>query len=251
VPNQIQDIKKNRIAAAKRLGIELEKIPRHIAIIMDGNGRWAKEKGLPRIEGHKRGADSLRETIKTCMELGVKYLTVYAFSTENWNRPKTEVSFLMNLLSMTIDNELEQLNKNKIRIRFLGRLNMLPNNLNDKIVKAEKLTEKNEALDLNIMLSYGGRAEIIDAYKKLNDNNIRSEDITEELISANLYTAGLPDPDLLIRTANEMRVSNFMLWQIAYSEIYVTTTLWPDFRKKDLLEAVESYNNRTRKFGGL
>jgi undecaprenyl diphosphate synthase len=176
---------------------------------------------------------------------------VYAFSTENWNRPKTEVSFLMNLLSMTIDNELEQLNKNKIRIRFLGRLNMLPNNLNDKIVKAEKLTEKNEALDLNIMLSYGGRAEIIDAYKKLNDNNIRSEDITEELISANLYTAGLPDPDLLIRTANEMRVSNFMLWQIAYSEIYVTTTLWPDFRKKDLLEAVESYNNRTRKFGGL
>jgi undecaprenyl diphosphate synthase len=226
-------------------------IPTHIAVIMDGNGRWAKAKGLPRVEGHKKGADSLREAIKTCMELGVKYLTVYAFSTENWDRPKTEVNFLMSLLSYTLDNELKELHKNNIRVRFLGRLSMLPDNLQKKIVSAHALTENNKALNLNIMLSYGGRAEIIDSIKTIIEKNIPPEKIDETVVADHLYSAGMPDPDLLIRTAGEMRVSNFMLWQIAYSELYVTKTLWPDFRKTDLLDAVASYNERHRKFGGL
>jgi undecaprenyl diphosphate synthase len=226
-------------------------IPNHIAIIMDGNGRWAQLRSLPRIEGHRRGAASLKETVKACAELGVKYLTVYAFSTENWKRPKEEVNFLMSLLSSAIDREIGELNKNKVRTRFLGRISMLPERLQKKIRSAEKKTEKNNKLNLNIMLSYGGRAEIIDAVKSMVKNHIKSDRINEESISRSLYTGGMPDPDLLIRTAGEMRVSNFMLWQIAYSEIWVTDVLWPDFRKKHLLEAIEDYSGRIRKFGGL
>jgi len=226
-------------------------IPKHIAIIMDGNGRWAKKRRLPRIEGHRRGAISLREAVKACIELGVKHLTVYAFSTENWKRPKEEVGFLMNLLSSTIDREIDELNKNKIKVRFLGRISMLPEKLRNKIRSAEYKTKGNSSLSLNIMLSYGGRAELTDAVKSIVKNNIKGDRIDEDLISRSLYTAGIPDPDLLIRTAGEMRVSNFMLWQIAYSEIWVTDVLWPDFRKKHLVEAISDYSGRIRKFGGL
>ncbi len=224
--------------------------PKHIAIIMDGNGRWARKRGLPRIEGHRRGAASLKEAVKTCVELGIKYLTVYAFSTENWKRPKEEVGFLMNLLSSTIGREISDLNKNGIKVRFLGRIPMLPEKLRKKIMSAEKKTMDNDRLNLNIMLSYGGRAEIVDGVKSIVKRNLKSDRIDEDLVSRSLYTAGMPDPDLLIRTAGEMRVSNFMLWQIAYAEIWVTDVLWPDFRKSHLLEAINDYGGRTRKFGG-
>ena len=226
-------------------------IPSHIAIIMDGNGRWAQKRKLPRIEGHRRGAISLREAVKACIELGVKYLTVYAFSTENWKRPKEEINFLMRLLSSTIEKEVDELDKNKIKVRFMGRLSMLPEKLQEKIGSAEERTKNNSKLNLNIMLSYGGRAELTDALKSIVKNNAKSDTIDEKLISDHLYTAGMPDPDLLIRTAGELRVSNFMIWQIAYSEIWVTDVLWPDFRKKHLLEAIEDYSGRIRKFGGL
>jgi len=226
-------------------------IPKHIAIIMDGNGRWAQKRKLPRIEGHRRGAISLREAVKACIELGVKYLTVYAFSTENWKRPKEEINFLMRLLSSTIEKEVDELDKNKIKVRFMGRLSMLPEKLQEKIGSAEERTKNNSKLNLNIMLSYGGRAELTDALKSIVKNNAKSDTIDEKLISDHLYTAGMPDPDLLIRTAGELRVSNFMIWQIAYSEIWVTDVLWPDFRKKHLLEAIEDYSGRIRKFGGL
>jgi undecaprenyl diphosphate synthase len=226
-------------------------VPRHIAIIMDGNGRWAKKRGMPRIEGHRRGAASLKEAVRTCMELGVQYLTVYAFSTENWKRPKEEVSFLMKLLTSTIAKEMGELAKNNVKLRFLGRISMLPEDLRKKIHAAEKRTQDNTALNLNIMLSYGGRAEIVDAVKTIVNKNGKGDTINEELISQHLYTSGMPDPDLLIRTAGEMRISNFMLWQLAYSEIWVTDVFWPDFRKKHLIEAVEDYGKRTRRFGGL
>ena len=230
---------------------KIQNIPNHIAIIMDGNGRWARKRGLPRIEGHRKGAISLKETVKACGELGIKYLTVYAFSTENWKRPKEEVSFLMNILSATIDREIDGLHKNGIKVRFSGRISMLPEKLQKKISSAQEKTAGNDRLNLNILLSYGGRAEITDALKSIVKNHIKSDRIDEETISRHLYTAGIPDPDLLIRTAGEMRVSNFMLWQIAYAEIWVTEVLWPDFRKKHLIEAIEDYNRRIRKFGGL
>jgi undecaprenyl diphosphate synthase len=240
-----------RSARSEIRNTKFKTIPQHIAIIMDGNGRWAKQKGMPRIEGHRRGAVSLKETVKACRELGVQFLTVYAFSTENWKRPKAEVGFLMTLLSRTIDKELDELGRNGVRVRFLGRTAMLPENLRKKLAASEKQTQNNKDLNLNIMLSYGGRAEIVDAVKKLVSMHSTASKVTEDSISRELYTAGMPDPDLLIRTAGEMRVSNFMLWQIAYSELYVTGTLWPDFRKKHLLEAIKDYNNRHRKFGGL
>jgi len=228
-----------------------QKTPDHIAIIMDGNGRWARHRRLPRIEGHRRGAISLKEAVKACVEFGVKYLTVYAFSTENWRRPKEEVSFLMSLLSSTIDREIDELNQNKVKVRFLGRISMLPEELRKKIRSAEEETKANNKLNLNIMLSYGGRAEIVDAVKSIVKNHVKNDRIDEELISRSLYTAGMPDPDLLIRTAGEMRISNFMIWQLAYTEIWVTDALWPDFRKKHLLEAINDYGSRVRKFGGL
>jgi len=227
------------------------KIPPHIAIIMDGNGRWAKQRGLPRVEGHRRGAEALKRTVKACMELGVRYLTVYTFSTENWNRPKKEVDFLMRLLSFTIDREIGELRKNKVRLRFLGRISMLPKKLRERIMSAERATKNNSALNLNIMLNYGGRAEIVDAVRSIVKKGIGSDKIDEGLISRSLYTAGIPDPDLLIRTAGEWRVSNFLLWQIAYTELWVTDILWPSFKKEHLLEAIQSYNKRVRKFGGL
>lgn len=214
---------------------------------MDGNGRWAKKRGLPRIAGHKVGADSLKDIVKACAEIGVKYLTVYAFSTENWKRPKDEVSFLMNLLADTLEKEVASLGKNNVHLRFLGRLDEFSPELKSKMENAMEKLSKNTGLNLNIMVNYGGRAEIVDAF---NDIAAKQHgDITEETISAHLYTKGIPDPDLLIRTASEMRISNFLLWQIAYSEIYVTDAFWPDFRKAQLLEAIEAYNKRERRFG--
>jgi len=214
---------------------------------MDGNGRWAKKKGLPRIAGHKVGADSLKEAVKTCAEVGVKHLTVYAFSTENWKRPEEEVNFLMSLFSQTLDREIEELQKNNVRLRFLGRLQDFSSDLQKKMRAAMERLSKNTGLNLNVMVSYGGRAEIVDAVKKMMDEGRRT--IDETGFGQFLYTKDVPDPDLLIRTASEMRISNFLLWQIAYAEIYVTDVLWPDFRKKELIAAIEDYSRRERRFG--
>jgi undecaprenyl diphosphate synthase len=216
---------------------------------MDGNGRWAKKRGLPRIAGHKVGADSLKEAVKTCAEVGVKHLTVYAFSTENWKRPEEEVNFLMSLFSQTLDREIEELQKNNVRLRFLGRLQDFSPELQTKMRAAMDRLSKNTGLNLNVMVSYGGRAEIVDAIRRMTNDKLNNEQISEKTMDKYLYTAGIPDPDLLIRTASEMRVSNFLLWQIAYAEIYVTEVLWPDFRKKELLAAIEDYSRRERRFG--
>ena len=223
------------------------KAPQHIAIIMDGNGRWAQRRGLPRIAGHRAGAESLRACVKACAELKVGYLTVYAFSTENWRRPKEEVDFLMQLLAQTIDHEIDDLNKNQVRLRFLGRINELNLELQKKIAGAMEKTKGNRGLNLNVMFNYGGRAEIVDAVNTALEKG--KTKITEADIAASLYTRELPDPELLIRTANEMRISNFLLWQIAYAELHVTKMLWPDFRKEHLVLAIKDYNNRIRKFG--
>ncbi|MGB9613145.1 MAG: isoprenyl transferase [Candidatus Margulisiibacteriota bacterium] len=229
--------------------MDYQNIPQHIAIIMDGNGRWASQRGLPRVAGHREGAESLREVLKTCAQLGVKYLTVYAFSTENWQRPQEEVDFLMNLLSQTIDREINELIKEEVRVQFLGRLEKLPGSLQQKMKEAMAKTKENDRITLNVMVNYGSRAEIADAVKKMVRDQLKEEEISEQRISDYLYTKGIPDPDLLIRTANEMRISNFLLWQIAYTELYVTPTLWPDFRREQLLEAIANYQGRIRKFG--
>jgi undecaprenyl diphosphate synthase len=214
---------------------------------MDGNGRWAKERGLPRIAGHREGAESLRAVLKACAEFGVKYLTVYAFSTENWRRPKEEVEFLMNLFSETIDREMDELMVNRVKLNFLGRLSEFSPELQKKMKDAMEKTKGNDRITLNVMVNYGGRAELVDAVNRLLNEGHKIVD--EDLIGEHLYTKGIPDPDLLIRTASEMRVSNYLLWQIAYSEIYVTPVLWPDFRKEQLKEAIQAYQKRVRKFG--
>jgi len=224
-----------------------QNIPQHIAIIMDGNGRWAKKRGLPRIAGHQEGSSSVRAVLKAAADFGVKYLTLYAFSTENWKRPQEEVDFLMELFAQTIDNEIEELMENSVKLRFLGRLSRLSPLLQNKIKESMERTKNNKKITLNIMVNYGARAEIIDGIKRMMKEG--EGRIDEETFSKYLYTAGMPDPDLLIRTASEMRVSNFLLWQIAYAEIYVTPTYWPDFRKEQLKEAIEAYQKRTRKFG--
>jgi undecaprenyl diphosphate synthase len=232
-----------------------KKIPQHIAVIMDGNGRWARQRKRPRIFGHKEGAESLRAVLKGCAELGVKYLTVYAFSTENWGRPRDEVDFLMNLFSVTIDREMDELMKNGVRLRFLGRLARFSDELQKKMGAAMERTKGNKKITLSVMVNYGGRAEIVDAVNELMGTRGQGpgtgKEVTEEEFNEHLYTKGMPDPDLLIRTANELRVSNYLLWQIAYAEIYVTPTLWPDFRREQLSEALEVYQQRQRRFGKL
>ena len=231
------------------------KIPRHIAIIMDGNGRWAQKRGLPRIVGHKTGVESVREVVRVASELGVEYLTLYTFSKENWKRPKDEVMGLMNLLKRLLRVEVEELNRNNVRIKAIGRLQDLPDEVLKELERARRLTENNDGLKLYLALSYGGRAEIVDAFKKAfrkwEEGKLTPDSIDEETFREFLYDPELPDPDLLIRTSGEMRVSNFMLWQIAYSEIYVTPTLWPDFRREELLKAIEDYSKRERRFGGI
>jgi len=220
---------------------------RHIAIIMDGNRRWAKERNLPSAMGHKKGVEALRAALKACQKFGVKYLTVYAFSTENWNRTSEEVNFLMDLLANTIENELREMHENGVLLRFIGDLEPLNPKLHRILDDAMEVTKDNTGVNLQIAFNYGARSEIVQACKKIAAAGVN--EITEETISQYLYTAGIPDPDLLIRTGGEIRVSNFMLWQIAYSEMIVTPQYWPDFNEKSLLEAIEEFNQRQRRFG--
>lgn len=233
---------------------EIMNIPEHIAIIMDGNRRWAREKGVETKEGHKAGADNLEKIAKDCNELGVKYLTVYAFSTENWKRSQEEVSALMILLRNYLKKFSKNANKEGIRIKILGDVSVLDEGLRKSINEAVERTKNGTGLTLNIAFNYGGRAELVYAMKriakKVADNEIKVEDINENLISANIYTENQPDPDLLIRPGGELRTSNFLPWQLVYSEFYFTDKFWPDFSKDDLLDAIKTFNKRNRKFGG-
>tara|TARA_B100000941_G_C28444522_1_gene521534 strand:- start:120 stop:857 length:738 start_codon:yes stop_codon:yes gene_type:complete len=233
--------------------LDKDNIPEHLAIIMDGNGRWAKKRGLRREQGHIEGKKSVKSIVESCIELGIKNLTLYAFSTENWNRPKIEIDFLMQLLFLSLRDEIKNLNKNNIKFETIGNLERLPKKIIEYLKKVKKETKLNSKLTLTLALSYGGRKEIIDVVKKISDkvknNIISSKNIDESVINDHLYTYNLPDVDLLIRTSGEKRISNFLLWQIAYSELYFTKKLWPDFRKKDIHKAIISYQNRERRFG--
>ncbi len=240
--------------------LDLTRLPRHIAVIMDGNGRWAKKRMLPRIAGHSAGTQSARTTIETCARLHIEALTLYAFSVENWRRPKAEIEFLMQLLREYLRKELPLLQRNNIRMRFLGRPEELPEGVQRDTREATEATSENSGMILNVALNYGGRAEIVDAMNAIiaersnpssGNGNQAQERITEEQIASHLYTSDLPDPDLLIRTSGEMRVSNFLLWQIAYAEIFVTETLWPDFNRACLLEALIDFQKRERRYGGI
>ena len=234
--------------------LDLTRLPRHVAVIMDGNGRWAQKRHLPRIAGHRSGTQSARTTIETCARLKIEALTLYAFSVENWRRPKTEIDFLMALLREYLRKEMPLLQKNNIRMRFLGRIDELPAGVQNDARDAMEKTAGNKGMVLCVALNYGGRAEIVDAMNAiLSDRNGHGtpNKVTEEQLSRHLYTEGLPDPDLLIRTSGEMRVSNFLLWQIAYAEIFVTETLWPDFNRARLLEALLEFQKRERRYGGI
>jgi len=235
--------------------IDMDRLPKHIAIIMDGNGRWAQKKGLPRIMGHKAGMETIKETVKACSDMGIKILTVYAFSTENWRRPQDEVSYLMNLLVEYMRKEVNALHNNKVKIKVLGEVDILPSQTIKEIEEALKLTEKNEGLQFNIALNYGGRTEILNACKELiqgvTDGSIAVEAVDEALFANHLYTGSDPDPDLIIRTSGEQRISNFLLWQGAYSELVFVDQLWPDFDEKVLRTAIKEYQSRDRRFGAL
>ncbi len=220
----------------------------HIAIIMDGNRRWAKEKGLPTAMGHKKGVESLKKVVKAADEFGIKYLTMYAFSTENWNRKKEEVDFLMNLLAITMKNETKELNENNVKISFIGNLSALNKNLQDVLLNAKEVTKNNTGVNLQIAINYGARDEIVTAVNEILKSGIKEVDAN--LFEKFLYTKDIPNPDLLIRTGGELRVSNYLLWQIAYSEIYVTKKYWPEFDKEALIEAVKSFKERQRRYGG-
>lgn len=228
--------------------------PNHVAIIMDGNGRWARKKGLPKIAGHRAGAKSVQEVIEGAKEAGVKILTLYTFSTENWKRPKYEVGALFKLLENYIDKEALNIHKNGIKLSVIGKMEGLPQSVQEKLNKIIGLTKENTALTLNLALNYGSRTEIVDAVRKIakdcEAHTLRPEDIDEKTFSNYLYTKDIPDPDLLIRTSGEMRVSNFLLWQISYAEIYVTRKLWPDFKKNDFKAAIKEYQKRERRYGG-
>jgi undecaprenyl diphosphate synthase len=234
--------------------LDLSRLPRHVAVIMDGNGRWAQKRHLPRIAGHRSGTQSARTTIETCARLKIQALTLYAFSVENWRRPKAEIDFLMQLLREYLRKEMPLLQKNNIRMRFLGRIDELPAGVQNDVRDAMEKTAGNAGMVLCVALNYGGRAEIVDAMNAIlaeRNGHGTSHRVTEEQLSQHLYTEGLPDPDLLIRTSGEMRVSNFLLWQIAYAEIFVTETLWPDFNRARLLEALLEFQKRERRYGGI
>jgi undecaprenyl diphosphate synthase len=240
-------------AAAAPASSALGPLPRHVAIIMDGNGRWAQQRGLGRVQGHRRGKESVREIVETAREIGIQVLTLYAFSTENWERPEREVGALMKLLRHYVRSELGKMMKHGIRLRAIGNLRRLPKEVLADLRQAEQRTRGNAGMTVQLAVSYGAREEIVAAARKLargvRDGEIAPEDIDEEAFSSALMTAGLPDPDLLIRTSGEMRISNFLLWQIAYAEIYVTDTLWPDFRRSEFLAALDDYRRRERRFG--
>jgi undecaprenyl diphosphate synthase len=236
--------------------LDAARLPRHIAIIMDGNGRWAKKRSLPRAAGHRAGVEPVRVTVETCARIGVEVLTLYAFSLENWKRPRTEVDMLWRLLRIYIRKELPDLMRNGVRLRAIGRLEALPAAARHELLAAVEATSRNRRLLVNLAINYGGRAEVADAVNAIlagarERGTVDRLHVDERMIAAHLYTAGLPDPDLLIRTSGEMRISNFLLWQIAYSELYVTETLWPDFSRAELLRAIVSYQARERRFGGL
>ena len=231
--------------------IQFDRLPAHVAVIMDGNGRWAAQRHLPRVEGHRAGIDAVRDTVETAARLGIRVLTLYAFSVENWKRPPGEVSTLMLLLKRYLRSELNTLLKNNIRFRVIGRAEELAPDIREELQAATDRTASNGGMLFNIALNYGGRAEIVDAARRAIQSGIRPEDLDEQRFADFLYTAGQPDPDLLIRTSGEMRVSNYLLWQIAYAEIYVTETLWPDFRRRHLLEAVLAFQKRERRYGGI
>jgi undecaprenyl diphosphate synthase len=233
---------------ALALAIDAARIPAHIAIIMDGNGRWARQRNLPRVAGHKEGVPAVRDTVETCARLGVGALTLYAFSVENWKRPRMEVDTLWRLLRVYLRAELPLMMRHDIRFTAIGRLEVLPGPVRAELDLVTRRTAGNRGLRLNLAINYGGRAELVDAVKALVDDGV---EVTEQAISDRLYTAGQPDPDLLIRTSGEMRISNFLLWQIAYAELYVTETLWPDFTRVELLRAILDYQKRDRRYGGL
>lgn len=232
-----------------------ENLPTHVAVIMDGNGRWAKQRHLPRVEGHRVGVESVRATVRACGELGIKYLTLYAFSVENWNRPQDEVDTLMKYLARFLKSEISELNKNNVRLEVIGQVYRLPEFVKEQLAKTQAALSKNTGLTLILALSYGGRTEIVEAVRaiaeKVKSGALETAEVTEQVMSQHLYTRHVPDPDLLIRTSGEMRVSNFLLWQISYSEFVVTPTLWPDFRRPQLIEALEEYGRRHRRFGGV
>ncbi len=233
--------------------LDPEKLPIHIAIIMDGNGRWAQKRFLNRVKGHEKGSESVRTVVTTCREIGVPYLTLYAFSTENWERPKVEVTALMALLNRFIKSEEKKMMDNNIRLNAIGQIDRLPQNVRESLERTMSATQNNDGMLLTLSLSYGSRTEIVDMAKALarevKNGNVDPEDITPEKISSLLYTKEIPDPDLLIRTSGEMRISNFLLWQIAYSEICFTETLWPDFGKEELIQILRDYQGRERRFG--
>jgi undecaprenyl diphosphate synthase len=235
--------------------IDKSNLPKHIAVIMDGNGRWANNKGAARIFGHKNAIEAVRDVTEGCAELGIEYLTLYAFSTENWSRPEIEVKGLMQLLVYTIKSEIKTLQKNNVRLSAIGELINLPSNCQSELADAIEATKNNNGLNLVLALSYSGRWEILDAVKKIAKaavkNELNVDEIDSEIFRSFLNTREIPDPELLIRTSGEMRVSNFLLWQIAYTELYITQKLWPDFRKIDLHEAIYAYQNRERRFGGI
>ncbi len=240
---------------ANRMGLTLKQMPRHIAIIMDGNGRWAERRSLPRVEGHHQGAHTAEMIAQCCVDLGIESLTLYSYSMENWRRPKAEVDALMHLHTQYLIGIRPNLMKNNVKLVHLGQLAGLPETVKSELLKTIEMTGSNTGMILGLALNYSGRAEITDAAKKIaqeyKKGKLRLEDINELCISQHLYTAGLAEPDLLIRTANEMRVSNFLLWQISYSEFYVTKTLWPDFKKANLEKAILAYSKRDRRFGGI
>ena len=236
------------MSAEKKNGLP-ERIPTHIGIIMDGNGRWALSRGLPRIAGHRAGTENLRRIIEACIEFGIQYLTIYAFSTENWGRPPEEVQGLMRIFEDVIDNELQELNDQGVQLRHIGRLDGLKPAFRKKVLEAIELTRNNTRLVLNIAFNYGGRDEIVCAIQAMIADGVRPEQVTAELVSQYLFTAGVPDPDLIIRTSGELRSSNFLIWQGAYSEWYFPAAYWPDFDRTELLRALEEYNHRERRYG--
>jgi undecaprenyl diphosphate synthase len=248
-------LKKGSLEEQLFLQIDLERIPKHVAIIMDGNGRWAQKRRLPRVAGHRAGINAVRQAVETAARFGVQVLTLYAFSVENWKRPASEVSTLMSLLKEFLRKELKILMKNNIRFQTIGRIQELDLTIQKELEMARAKTSRNTGLLFNVALNYSGRAEIVDAFRTLIKRQVdgppSSGEVTEATIANCLYTAGQPDPDLLIRTSGELRISNFLLWQIAYAEIWVTDTLWPDFRMKDFFQAVISYQKRDRRYGGL
>jgi undecaprenyl diphosphate synthase len=231
--------------------IQFDRLPAHVAVIMDGNGRWAAQRHLPRVEGHRAGIDAVRDTVETAARLGIRVLTLYAFSVENWKRPPSEVSTLMLLLKRYLRSELSTLLRNDIRFSVIGRIEELAPDIQAELREAIARTASNRGMLFNIALNYGGRAEIVDAARRAIESGVRAEDLDETRFASFLYTAGQPDPDLMIRTSGEMRVSNYLLWQIAYAEIYVTDTLWPDFRRRHLIDAVLAYQKRERRYGGI